>query len=119
MLNNCKSVAVFCGSSDGKDSRYLAVAADFGAACASRQLTVYYGGAKLGLMHAVADAAMQNNGKVVGIMPRFFINDVVAASYLTELIAVDSMSERKQMMEKLADAFVILPGSLSILARKA
>ena len=111
MLNNCSSVAVFCGSSDGKDAKYVALAADFGAKCAKYQLDIYYGGAKLGLMNAVAEAAIQNGGKVIGVMPKFFINDVVAASYLTELISVESMSERKQMMEKKSDAFVILPGS--------
>ncbi len=111
MNNSVTSVAVFCGSSDGKDAKYCQLAADFGRLCGQNKITVYYGGAKLGMMNAVAEAALSENTAVIGIIPDFFSGDVVVAQNITEQIWVKSMSERKQKMEQLADAFVILPGS--------
>lgn len=111
MCNIFQSVAIFCGSSDGKDAKYCRLAADFGRLCAKKGYTIYYGGAKLGLMRAAAEASLAENGKVIGVIPDFFSGDVVVADNITEQIWVKSMGERKQTMEKLADAFVILPGS--------
>ncbi len=105
------SVALFCGSAEGKNPCYQMVAADFGRKCVKHGLTLYYGGAKLGLMRAAAEAAMREGGKVIGIVPEIFVKDVVVAENITELIWVKSMSERKQTMERLADAFVALPGA--------
>lgn len=109
----CKieSIALFCGSSDGNGDRYLKLAAAFGAECAKRQKLLYYGGAKLGLMNAAATAAMNAGGKVIGIVPEFFSSEAVVAQNISELVFVKSMSERKQMMEKKADAFAVLPGA--------
>lgn len=108
---NIGSIALFCGSADGNVPHYAEVAEQLGARCAREGLTLYYGGARLGLMKKAADAALKNKGRVVGIAPSFFSRNVVIADNLSELILVDSMSERKQMMEKLADAFVALPGA--------
>jgi len=105
------SIALFCGSADGFNPKYKELAAEFGKRCAKRQITLYYGGAALGLMKAAADACRAQNGKVVGIAPSFFSNSTVIDTTLEELHLVDSMSERKQMMERFADAFVSLPGS--------
>jgi len=105
------SIALFCGSADGFDPKYKALAAAFGQRCAQHHTTLYYGGAALGLMKAAADACRTHNGKVVGIAPSFFSNSTVIDTTLDELHLVDSMSERKQMLERLADAFVALPGS--------
>ena len=102
---------MFCGSCDGKGDRYVRLAADFGARCADYGLTLYYGGARLGLMRVAAEASMERGGRVVGIMPSIFTDDVVVADNATEMMRVASMSERKQMMERVADAFVALPGS--------
>ena len=101
---------MFCGSCEG-NADYVNLAAGFGAKCADFGLTLYYGGARLGLMKAAADASMERGGRVVGIMPAIFTDDVVVADNVTEMVRVDSMSERKQMMERVADAFVALPGS--------
>lgn len=106
-----RSLALFCGSTDGNGTRYRQVAADLGSACAQRGVTLYYGGAKVGLMYAAAAAALADGGKVVGIIPDFFSSQAVVAEDLTEQIVVKSMSERKQKMEQVADAFVVLPGS--------
>ncbi|MCL2291381.1 MAG: TIGR00730 family Rossman fold protein [Bacteroidetes bacterium] len=105
------SIALFCGSADGFHSKYKELAAAFGQRCAQHHITLYYGGAALGLMKAAADACRANNGKVVGIAPSFFSNSTVIDTTLDELYLVDSMSERKQMLERCADAIVALPGS--------
>ena len=106
-----KSIALFCGSSEGTLPIYGEVAAQLGAMCADKGMTLYYGGACLGLMNKAAQAAMARKGRVVGIAPAFFSKEIVLAKDISELILVESMSERKQMMEKLADAFVVLPGA--------
>jgi uncharacterized protein (TIGR00730 family) len=105
------SIALFCGSADGFHPKYKELAADFGKRCAQHKITLYYGGAALGLMKAAADACRANKGKVIGIAPSFFSNSTVIDTTLEKLCLVDSMSERKQMMECSADAFVTLPGS--------
>jgi uncharacterized protein (TIGR00730 family) len=105
------SIALFCGSADGFASKYKELAAAFGQRCAQQHITLYYGGAALGLMKAAADACRAHNGKVIGIAPSFFSNSTVIDTTLEELHLVDSMSDRKQMMERCADAFVVLPGS--------
>ena len=105
------SIALFCGSAEGTSPQYRELAASFGQMCAEKQITLYYGGAALGLMKAAADACRINNGRVIGIAPSFFSNSTVIDTTLNELHLVNSMSERKQMMERDADAFVALPGS--------
>jgi len=104
------AIALFCGSSDGK-SRYGDIATAFGKQCAERNITLIYGGASIGLMGKAATEALKNGGKVIGIAPSFFTPGTVLADFLPEMILVDSMSERKQLFEKMADAFVALPGS--------
>ena len=111
MSEMCRSLALFCGSSDGKDPKFCQLAEDFGRLCAQRGLTLYYGGAKLGLMRAAAEAALEEKGHVIGVMPEIFVDDVVVANNISQMIWVKSMSERKQTLERLADAFVALPGS--------
>lgn len=111
-MKNIRSVTLFCGSAEGKSVQYQQVAEEFGARCAQEKITLYYGGAKLGLMRAAAEASMAHGGKVIGIVPAIFTRDVVVAENITELITVASMSERKQTMERLSDAFVALPGAL-------
>ncbi|MDR2972257.1 MAG: TIGR00730 family Rossman fold protein [Bacteroidales bacterium] len=105
------SIALFCGSADGFHPKYRELAAAFGLRCARQKITLYYGGAALGLMKAAADACRTHQGKVIGIAPSFFSNSTVIDTTLDELYLVDSMSERKQMLERSADAFVALPGS--------
>ncbi|MDR1345603.1 MAG: TIGR00730 family Rossman fold protein [Bacteroidales bacterium] len=105
------SIALFCGSAEGNKAQYKTLAAEFGAACAQRRIDLVYGGARIGLMVAAVMAAQQGGSKITGIAPRFFSSGEVLADNLEEMIMVDSMSERKQLMENKADAFVILPGS--------
>ena len=102
-------VCVYCGSSAGNDPRFAATARDFGAALARAGIGVVYGGGRVGLMGAVADAALEAGGEVIGIIPRFLEEREVAHSGV-DLRVVESMHERKQLMSELSDAFVALPG---------
>lgn len=102
-------VCVYCGSSPGNDPAYVETARAFGAALARRGIGVVYGGGRVGMMGAVADAALAAGGEVVGIIPRFLEEREVAHTGV-DLRVVESMHERKAMMAELADAFVALPG---------
>src|SRR5438093_7396323 len=108
-------ICVYSGSSFGASPEYAAVAAAFGRACARRGLTVIYGGGSVGLMGALADSALSAGGEVIGVIPRAMIAEERAHHGLTELIAVETMHERKYRMSQLADAFVALPGGIGTL----
>jgi len=107
-----KSCCVFCGSSPGARAEYREVATALGREIAGRGLRLVYGGASVGLMGAVADAALDAGGEVVGVIPHALAKKEVMHEGLTELRYVDSMHERKAMLGDLADAFIALPGGL-------
>lgn len=104
------SLCVFCGSSPGKDAAYGAAARSLGATLARRGITLVYGGGNVGLMGVVADAALEADGEVVGVMPEALVGREIAHRRLTELHIVGSMHERKALMSGLSDGFVALPG---------
>ena len=104
------AICVFCGSSSGKDQAYDAGARRFGAELAGRNLTLVFGGGRVGLMGAMADAALQHGGRVIGVMPRHLVDREIAHGGLTQLHIVRTMHERKAMMIELSDGFVLLPG---------
>jgi uncharacterized protein (TIGR00730 family) len=103
-------VCVFCGSSPGTDPRYLALATELGTRLAQAGIEVVYGGGRIGLMGAVADAALAAGGSVIGVIPHALAAREIAHEDLTQLHVVDTMHERKARMAELADAFVALPG---------
>jgi len=105
-----KSIAVFCGSSEGSSSIYKESALQLGQELAQNQITLIYGGANVGLMGMVADAVLNHGGSVIGVLPQFLQNREIAHPSLTELIMVESMHERKAKMAELADGFIALPG---------
>ena len=105
-----KSVCVYCGSSPGGDPRFMEEAVRCGTRLAEAGLTLVYGGGKVGLMGAVADAALAAGGRVTGVMPQDLIDQEIAHRGLTELRVVNSMHERKLAMAELSDAFLCLPG---------
>jgi uncharacterized protein (TIGR00730 family) len=109
------SICVFCGSSAGADPAYLDAAREVGAGLARRGIRVVYGGARVGLMGAVADAARAEGGEVVGVMPSRMIEREIAHAGIDDLRVVGSMHERKALMTELADAFVTLPGGIGTL----
>ena len=104
------SFAVYCGSSPGHDPAFLALAAELGQALALAGSTVVYGGASVGLMGAVADAALLAGGRVVGVLPESLRARELAHGGLSELHITDDMHARKLKMATLADGFVALPG---------
>lgn len=104
-------ICVFCGSSPGRGSTYLRAATDVGTLLAQRGIGVVYGGGNIGLMGAVADAAMAAGGEVVGVIPQHLADREVAHRDVTELHIVADMHERKALMARLSDAFITLPGA--------
>jgi hypothetical protein len=105
-----RRVCVFCGSQSGQDPAYAEAAIAVGKLLAARGIGVVYGGAKVGLMGALANAALVGGGQVLGVIPEKLQSHEIAHQGLTELFVVDSMHARKTMMAHLADAFIALPG---------
>ncbi len=106
------SVAVFCGSRTGQLPAYRAAATELGEGLALAGLQLVYGGGRIGLMGAMADAAVAAGGRVIGVIPDFLQQWEVAHQGISELVVTDSMHTRKRRMFELADVFVSLPGGL-------
>ncbi len=110
-----KSLAVFCGSKTGSDPRYMDDARLLGKIIAESNIKLIYGGGGKGIMGAVADAVMQNGGKVSGVIPQGLVDKEHQHKNITELTVVDDMHERKKMLYELCDAAIILPGGFGTL----
>ncbi len=108
-------VCVFCGSSFGKNPLYKTAARTLGAALARKGLGLVYGGASVGLMGIVADAALAEGGEVIGVIPEALSDLELSHKGLSELHLTSSMHERKAMMADLSDAFIALPGGIGTL----
>ena len=109
------ALCVYCGSSTGHDPRHEATAVALGRMMARENITLVYGGGRVGLMGIVADAALAAGGKVIGVIPTLLKTAELAHTGLSELIAVETMHDRKRRMFEIADAFAILPGGLGTL----
>ena len=107
-----KSLAVYCGSATPADPVYIEAARHVGRTLAERDITVVYGGGRLGLMGAVADSALAAGGKVIGVIPEALVDAEVAHRGCTELRVVKNMHERKALFTDLSDGFVNLPGGV-------
>jgi len=105
-----KSIAVFCAASDGTRAEYCETARELGRKLAERGVGLIYGGAKIGIMGAVADATLAAGGHVVGVIPHVLIDKEIAHDGLSELHVVDTMHTRKRLMGEKADAFLAMPG---------
>ena len=110
-----KTVCVFCGSRDGVRPSYRAMAKLMGSTLARRRLGLVYGGGRVGLMGALADAALAEGGEVIGVIPKALVEKEVAHTGLSKLYVVGSMHERKKLMADLSDGFVALPGGYGTL----
>src|SRR6201996_5363993 len=110
-----RRVCVFCGSKAGADAAYRAEATAMGTLLGKAGLGLVYGGAQVGLMGAVADAALANGSEVIGVIPRALAGVEVAHQGLSQLVLVETMHERKALMVQEADAFVTLPGGCGTL----
>lgn len=105
-----KRVCVYCGSAMGQDLRFAQAARAMGHALAERGITLVYGGGRIGLMGAVADAVLERGGEVIGVIPEKLYTLETAHAGLSELMVVDSMHARKSLMAHLSNAFVALAG---------
>lgn len=109
------SICVYCGSSPGRLPAYREAALALGTLIARRGIRLVYGGGHVGLMGAVADAAIAAGGTVIGVIPRALQERELAHHGLAELLVVRDMHERKHRMASLADAFIALPGGYGTL----
>ncbi len=105
-----KSICVYCGSSDEINPAYLDAAVEMGRAIARRGLQLWYGAGSTGLMGAVANAALETGGEVIGVIPELFNTPQLAHAKLTRLEVVESMHARKDRLADQAEAFIALPG---------
>lgn len=114
-FNEIKSICVFCGSSLGNDPAFVEAARLLGRLLAENQITLVYGGAKVGLMGVVADSVLENAGTVIGVIPKFLEQKEITHLGLTELIICETMHERKTKMFELSQGFIALPGGFGTL----
>ena len=110
-----KRICVFCGSSHGAKKEYTDAAVELGHVLASNNIGLVYGGANVGLMNDIANTVHNNGGEVIGIMPRHLSDKEVAHQGINDLRVVNSMHERKALMEKLSDAYIAMPGGFGTL----
>jgi len=110
-----RSICVFCGSNAGARPEYVEAARGLGALLAERHMRLVYGGARVGLMRELADAARRGGGEVVGVIPGGLLAREVAHTDLPDLRIVSSMHERKALMADLADGFIAIPGGAGTL----
>ncbi len=114
-----RRICVFCGASPGHDPAFVAAARAVGEGLASRGIGIVYGGGRVGLMGALADAALDAGGEVIGVIPQGLVDRELAHPGLTELRIVATLHERKAVMAELSDAFIALPGGLGTLEELA
>ena len=114
-LAQMKRLCIYCGSSPGSRPEYAAAANLCGQTLAQRGIGIVYGGGNTGMMGKVANAALAAGGEVIGVIPHHLADKELAHTSATQIIRVNSMHERKQMMADLSDGFIILPGGIGTL----
>ncbi len=114
-MANIRSLCVYCGSSSNVRDSHREAARELGTILAKARIRLVFGGGRVGLMGIVADAAIENGGEVIGVIPKFLEQWEVGHSACDELIVTDNMHDRKLKMATLSDAFAILPGGLGTL----
>ena len=114
-MTHSRAVCVFCGSSPGANPAFIDAAASFGRGLAERGIGLVYGGASIGLMGVVADAAIAAGGQATGVITESLAGHEIAHASLSDLRVVNTMHERKAMMASLSDAFAMLPGGFGTL----
>lgn len=110
-----RALCVFCGSSPGNEPAHTSIAREVGGLLVKRGIRLVYGGGSRGLMGTVADAVLASGGEVTGVIPHKLAGKELAHQHLTELVAVETMHERKAEMANRSDAFLVLPGGLGTL----
>jgi len=107
-----KSICIFCGANNSGDPLLEQAIDQLAALMAGQDITLIYGGGKVGVMGMIADAVLKKGGKAIGVLPRFLMNKEIEHPGLTQLHIVDNMHQRKQLMSDLCDGFITLPGGL-------
>jgi len=110
-----KSICVYCGANAGVSPRYAEAAQALGRALVERNLSLVYGGGKVGLMGIIADEMLRLGGEVTGVIPTALVEREVGHTGLTRQFIVKDMHERKAMMAQLADGFIAMPGGMGTL----
>ncbi|MFY7861293.1 MAG: TIGR00730 family Rossman fold protein [Chitinophagales bacterium] len=110
-----KSICIFCGSAAGSDPIYVDQGFKLGQYIAENNMRLIYGGAKIGVMGAVASGVLEKGGEVIGIIPEFLCSSEIAHDQLAELIVVENMHQRKSLMHEMSDGFIALPGGFGTL----
>jgi uncharacterized protein (TIGR00730 family) len=110
-----KAICVFCGANFNGDPVLKQAVEQLAELMVSRDITLVYGGGKVGIMGLLADNVMQRGGKAIGIIPQFLMDKEVGHTGLTELHIVENMHQRKQMMNDLCDGIITLPGGIGTL----
>jgi uncharacterized protein (TIGR00730 family) len=110
-----KSICVFCGSNFNGDPILKQTVDQLAEVMVGRNITLVFGGGKVGLMGLLADAVLQRNGKAIGVIPQFLMDKEVGHTGLTELHIVENMHQRKQLMSDLCDGIIMLPGGFGTL----
>lgn len=108
-------ISVFCGSNHGNDPSFSEMAKALGKEMADREISLVYGGGHVGLMGKIADAVLEANGEVIGVIPDFMVEKELAHPDASQMIITHSMHERKATMVKLSDAFIAMPGGIGTL----
>ena len=110
-----KSISVFCGANFNGDPAILKAVNDLAVVFVEKEITLVFGGGRVGVMGLIADAVLDRGGKAVGVIPQFLIDKEVGHTGLTELIITSNMHERKQKMADLSDGVITLPGGFGTL----
>jgi uncharacterized protein (TIGR00730 family) len=110
-----KQITIFCGSSLGNEAVFAEQAKILGKKLVEQKIDLVYGAAKIGIMGAIADSVLEAGGKVIGVIPTFLKTKEVAHDGLTQLIVVDTMHQRKTIMNELCDGIIALPGGFGTL----
>jgi uncharacterized protein (TIGR00730 family) len=110
-----KAICVFCGANFNGDPLLKRAIEQLAEIMVNRNITLVYGGGKVGVMGILADAVLNNGGKAIGVIPQFLIDKEVAHTRLTELRVVENMHQRKQLMNDLCDGIIMLPGGFGTL----
>ncbi|WDF53844.1 TIGR00730 family Rossman fold protein [Mucilaginibacter sp. KACC 22063] len=110
-----KSICVFCGANYNGDPILKDAIDQLAQVMVNRNMNLVYGGGKVGVMGLIADAMLQRNGEVIGVIPQFLMDKEVGHKGISELIVVENMHQRKQRMSEICDGFVMLPGGFGTL----
>jgi len=105
-----KRVTVFCGAASGVNPLYKAQAQQLARCLVAQDIELVYGGARIGLMGAIADEVLRLGGRVIGVMPQSLVDVEIAHENVTQMLVVDSMEERKKQLNALGDAYITMPG---------